>query len=221
MNLAIGRIIRRNEWWLMVGQNWKCYSSCALIYIASVRRSNSGVIGLHRPYFAESLDRQEIERAAPILLQKVREYVQSMGIVDSFYEQMVNTAPSEIRLYRGDEITNLVPKIDPTYDEIQNSYDARKYGVSAAEMRQRKSIAEQKCTSGHWVQCQEALYWGLDVNTYREPLAKEPKCAISSEDYQAMQPADRKKQRDLPPVLKFEACVRNKMLGGLPNTSGR
>jgi hypothetical protein len=104
---------------------------------------------LHRPYFAESLDRQEIERAAPILLQQVREYVRSMGIVDSFYELMVNTAPSEIRLYRGNEITNLVPKTDPTYDEIENSYEARKYGVSAAEMRKRKAEAKQKC-GGHW-----------------------------------------------------------------------
>jgi hypothetical protein len=128
--VAIGRIIRRNEWAVVVQKNKKCYSSCALIYIAGVERGNLGVIGLHRPYFAEALDRQEIERTAPILLQRVREYVQSMGIVDSFYEQMVNTGPSEIRLYRGNEITKLVPGYDPTYDEIRNSYDARKYGVT-------------------------------------------------------------------------------------------
>ena len=97
-----------------------------------------------------------------------------MGIVDSFYELMVNTAPSEIRLYRGNEITNLVPKTDPTCDEIENSYEARKYGVSAAEMRKRKAEAKQKC-GGHWADKSQNKPWfvvGLDLRTtVRKQLA--------------------------------------------------
>jgi hypothetical protein len=196
--MAIGRIIRRNEWIVAVHQNWKCYSSCALIYIAGVSRVNVGEIGLHRPYFSESLDRQEIGRAAPIMLQKVREYVQSMGVTDSFYEQMVNTEPSEIRLYRGNEITNLVPDTDPTYDEIQNSYDARKYGVSAGEMRHRKSIAKQKCSFSdiadatealHAIhECYQAVFWGLDIGTYRERNSKVSFCDIyKTEEYKTLE----------------------------------
>jgi hypothetical protein len=109
-----------------------CYSSCALIYIAGVSRFNDGVIGLHRPYFAAApQSRQSIERETPLMLQKIKEYVQSMGVTDLFYQEMVNTEPANIRLYRGDEIQKLVPTHDPSHEEIETAYDARKYGVDA------------------------------------------------------------------------------------------
>ncbi len=81
--LKIGRIVRNNEGSVTAG---KCFSSCALIYIAGVSRTNVGLIGLHRPYFSSApLTRQEIERQAPLMLQKIKEYVQSMGVTDLFY----------------------------------------------------------------------------------------------------------------------------------------
>ena len=79
------------------------------------------------------------------MLQKVKDYVREMGISDAFYDAMVNTEVSEVRLYRGDEIAMLVPATDPTSNEIQNSDDARKYGVSAGEMRRCKSVAWEVC----------------------------------------------------------------------------
>jgi hypothetical protein len=146
--MKIGRIIRDSE--ATTVTYGKCFSSCALIYIAGVRRMNDlftrWVIGLHRPYFSSApLSRQEIEREVPLMLQKVKEYVQLMGVTDLLYEQMVNTAPSDMRLYRGNEINQLVPEIDPTYDEIQISYLARKYGTTTAEIRQRQQDQKQKC----------------------------------------------------------------------------
>jgi hypothetical protein len=61
--LKIGQIIRKNEWSVTVPGNSKCFSSCALIYIAGVWRMNVGLIGLHRPYFSSApLSRQAIER---------------------------------------------------------------------------------------------------------------------------------------------------------------
>src|SRR5262245_56686809 len=143
--LQIGQIIRRLEASVLVSQKDKCYSSCALIYIAGISRFNRGVIGLHRPYFAAaSLSRQQIEQQAPLMLRNINEYVKSMGVTDLFYQEMVNTEPSNVRLYRGEDIEKLVPKYNPTYDEIETSYEARRYGIDTAEMRQRKKDAE-KC----------------------------------------------------------------------------
>ena len=223
--MAIGKIVRRNEWAVTVGNGWKCYSSCALIYVAGVSRYNLGYIGLHRPYFAESLDRQQIELSAPIMLQKVREYLQSMGIVDSFYEQMVNTEPSKVRIYFGDEIEKLVPTDDPTSDEIENAYDARNYGVSAGEMRQRKTEAEQKCgrlfsfeTLLDFNYCQQSIFWGIDEGTYREREKNGfAECLLSPDEQKIFNATDIKKRRDLPSYVRMRACIRDKVLGGLPN----
>jgi hypothetical protein len=58
----IGHIIRKYEAWVFVRSNAKCFSSCALIFIAGSRRTNLGVVGLHRPYLS----------SAPPLLPAIR-----------------------------------------------------------------------------------------------------------------------------------------------------
>lgn len=207
--MKIGRIIRDKEASVSTNKDAKCFSSCALIYIAGVTRQNpSGLIGLHRPYLAASLSRAAIERAAPLMLQEIKDYVREMGISNSFYKSMVNTEVSDIRLYRADQINKLVPETDPTYDEIENGYEARKYGVSAAEMRRRKTIVKQRCEPlfsdypgalGRVMDCEQATYWGLDDVTYKR-VAKNgfPQCAPSEEDIKIYRATDIKKRRDLP-----------------------
>src|SRR5258707_874679 len=93
--MQIGRIIRKYRAFVQVGVGSKCYSSCALIYIAGTTRLSYGKIGLHRPYFASAPQNpREIERQVPIMLQKLKSYVQEMGVTDNFYQEMVNTEPS-------------------------------------------------------------------------------------------------------------------------------
>jgi hypothetical protein len=98
--LEIGRLIRRYEGTTAISVPSKCYSSCALIFIAGVLRLNLGKLGLHRPYFASApQSRQSVESKYPLLLSKVKNYVTEMGITDSFYQQMVNTEPSKMLIY--------------------------------------------------------------------------------------------------------------------------
>lgn len=212
--MKIGRIIRDREASVTTNANAKCFSSCALIYIAGVTRHNpNGLIGLHR--------------AAPPMLQEIKDYVREMGISDSFYETMVNTEVPDIRLYRGDQINKLVPETDPTYDEIENGYEARKYGVSAEEMRQRKSIAKQKCKPlfsddpgalGRVLDCEQATYWGLDEATYKR-VSKNgfPQCRPSDDELKIYNATGIKKRRDLPSYIKLEACIRDGMNKYRPN----
>ena len=220
--MQIGRIIRDGEAFVTTQNNAKCFGSCALIYIAGVTRQNpSGVIGLHRPYLAASLSREAVERAAPIMLQRIKDYVREMGVSDAFYDAMVNTEVSEVRLYHGVEIKKLVSETDPTYDEIDNAYDARKYGVSAEEMRERKSIAKQKCKPlfsdnpgalGRVMDCEQATYWGLDEATYKR-ISKNgfPQCRPSDAELESYNATGIKKRRDLPSYIKLEACIRDEM----------
>jgi ATP-dependent protease ClpP protease subunit len=204
--MKIGRIIRHRE--ASVLNSRKCFSSCALVYIAGVTRFNAtdGVIGLHRPYLATSLKREAVEQAAPLMLKTIKDYVREMGVSDAFYDAMVNTEVSEVRLYHGDEIKRLVPETDPTYDEIDNAYDARKYGVSAGEMRRRKLIAKQKCEPlfsnadvSRWSSCQQAIYWGPDIANYQRGAKNGfPECSLSEDELKIYRLTDIKKRRDLP-----------------------
>jgi hypothetical protein len=208
--MQIGRIIRKNEASTQVVQNGKCYGSCALIYVAGVRRRNSGIIGLHRPYVASaSQNHQELERHTLFILQQLKNYLQEMGMTDNFYQEMINTEPSNTILYRYEDIKALVSETDAKYDEIQTSYRARLRGVDTAEIRRREMDAKQ-CTN---YVCSDAVLWGLSEDVYRKRDTKIKRCKLSEEQEHALKLLKRDERRDHPLWLKREFCIRNIMLG--------
>ena len=217
--MQIGRMIRKSEGATAVlDTSAKCYSSCALIYIAGLRRDNYGTIGLHRPYLASAPhSRQTIESQVPLMLQRLKVYVQEMGVTDIFYQEMLNTEPSGMRLYVGDNIQTLVPGSDPTFDEVMISYRARAYSVDTAEMRRRDKNAE-KCfvqfpnDLRHLI-CSEALAWGLSERVYNERNAKRSQCKLLDGEEDALKLVKQKEIWDHPLFLKREACIRRIMLG--------
>jgi hypothetical protein len=78
--LQIGQTIRKYDGIVQVLKNSTCYSSCALIYIAGVRRSNLGMIGLHRPYFASApQSRQSIETRSSVDVAETEELCAGNG----------------------------------------------------------------------------------------------------------------------------------------------
>jgi hypothetical protein len=233
--MSIGRIVRRIDGFTRVERNAHCYSSCALIYIAGVDRYvgvdllGTGLIGLHRPYFASFPQaRAVIEREAPQMLQSLKRYIEEMGLSDSFYNQMVTTEPSSMVLY-GDslcqrlractgssgyrDIYRLVPQRDPTFDEIEVAYDARWYGIDTAEMRRRAAAAES-CGIRD-LDCKMAAEWGLSMADYRDRWNRaDAQCPrFSDVEGAVLKSVKRRDSRDHPIYLKREACVRKIMVG--------
>ena len=241
--MRIGRLVRKYEGMTLIAKeqeladNANCYSSCALIFIAGVSRiimSSGGQLGLHRPYFATTpQSRQILEKQVPLMLSQVKQYIAEMGITDNFYQQMVNTEPSQMVVYgepntelaalnRDLDIrtifnnwTRLVPRDDPVYQEIGTSYAARKYGVTTSEMRKRESDAEacSKIPKGvDWFTCQEAIRWGLSERVYLERDKQAQALCWHDEDAKFLQTILKKERRDHPVWIKRETCTRNVML---------
>jgi hypothetical protein len=217
--IQIGQEIRRLD-----GTTWvvsaKCYSSCALIYIAGVFRNNiGGEIGLHRPYFASRLQsRESIERNFPLMMQKVKTYVQEMGVSENFFQEMVNTEPSSVRIYKGENIEILVPIKDPAYDEVLTSWNARRFGIDTTQTRRRfkeyslcnsakaepgKKVDRDRCT---------ALLWGLSESVYKDRLKRTAVCKLSDEEERMLNLTRMRERREHPLWLKKETCERNIML---------
>lgn len=98
-----------------------------------------------------------------------------MGITDDFYQLMINTEPSKMLIYTGSDYEKLVPKLDPTYEEIQVALEARRYGVTTSEMRARKAEAErcphQPGKDGSIsFDCDDAIKWGLSLDVYQRRM---------------------------------------------------
>jgi hypothetical protein len=208
--MQIGRLVRSLD-----GATYsadKCYGSCVLIFIAGVARFNLGKLGLHSPYLV--LSAQNGEPTLPSLLPKLKTYVREMGISDDFYQEMVSTDPSSMKLYDRKAIETIVPERDPTYDELETSYEARGYGVDPAEMRRRQTKSD-KCDSNDLEElstCAQALKWGLSELAYFKRRGKIPWCDLTEEEKNTLNLEKRKERRDHPLYQKREACVRRVML---------
>ena len=183
--MHIGRLIRKHDGVTIISVPSKCYSGCALLFIAGVMRHNLGELGLHRPYQVSALqNRQTNEKQLPRMLALIKQYVAEMGIAENFYDQMVNTEHTKTAIYRMDSYANLVPEMDPGFLEVQFAYGARRYGMTAAQMRQRERDAEVCLTRAvkEIVVCQEAVKWGLSEQAYRERSAKIKACELGHDD---------------------------------------
>lgn len=223
--ITIGRLVRNYDGWTLIGDGAKCYGSCALIFISGVVRliAGSGELGIHRPYPASAPpNREAIEKQVSLTLSTVKDYVAEMGITDSFYQQMVNTQPPKIVVYELDNYEKLVPRTDPTSADVATAREARNYGITASEMRQRNQEA-RRCSNlpaQKWLDCESAIKWGLSEGAYRERWANVVKeCRFSDkspwndEDNVTFKSTPLKLRSELPFVLHWEACKRNIMVG--------
>jgi hypothetical protein len=237
--MQIGRLIRKYEGstFILLDAPWittnarrpayeRCYSSCALIFIAGVHRVNDGELGLHRPFFASAPQSREIlEKQVPLMLSLVKSYVAEMGITDNFYQQLVNTEPSKLVTYNESNYRTLVPEYDPTFAEIEIAREARKYGITTFEMRKRQADAKMKrCDSSAAYQkspdCEYSIYWGLSERVYHERNDKAQKeCwftnkqEYSDNEDATLKRTPRKLRDNLPFVVRLESCQRTIMLG--------
>jgi ATP-dependent protease ClpP protease subunit len=218
--MKIGRIIRAYE-----GSTWNraiCYSSCALIYIAGVTRLNFfAEIGLHRPYLASSpLSRETIEKQMPIMLARVKSYVAEMGISNTFYEQMIVTEPSKMIVYKGEAIKKIVPTEDPVWEELATAANARTYGITTLEMRERFEDMKRCPNDKNNSTCHWATLWGLSERVYTQRYDKaKRKCQFSEnerfneEETKIFWDTPTKKRLDLPFYVQFQTCMRSIMRG--------
>jgi hypothetical protein len=179
--MVIGRWAREREAITAIDSDSHCYSSCALIFIGGVNRVNLGEIGLHRPYFAGApLSEPEVARTVRAMLGDVRNYVEEMGVTSEFANVMVNTPPSEVRVYHH-EIHSLVPETDPLFDEVKVARQARRYGITTDEYRRREQVTAEFCDIEDlerrgpgdvdpvalFLGCRELMYRGISQAEYQ------------------------------------------------------
>lgn len=154
--MDIGRRIRSVAGSTVIWAGRKCVSSCALIFVAGVQRDTfraasqdqagipDGMLGLHRPYLiehpgSEPPSNDEIKR----MYESVQEYLSEMNITPRTFEIMMNTPPETIHYISGDAIFDLIPKVDPFFDETEVASEARRYGIDTATYRLRRLLVDR------------------------------------------------------------------------------
>jgi hypothetical protein len=229
--MRLGRLIRSNERKTVVPAWGRCISACALVYIAGETRWSFGEIGLHRPYLSgKPQSPQEIEKALSTMLKSLRSYVGEMGITDEFANVMINTPPDKVRVFIGDEIESIVPRLDPFFDEREVAENARRYGTSTEEYRRRGAVVEVRCNAllpsdldgnnksedalANYFDCAEAARWDLSVVDYKSRWGAISKlCTLTEQEKADLEELDTELRQDHPTWRSFESC-RNAIMQG-------
>jgi hypothetical protein len=190
-----------------------------LIFISGVKRivGDDGELGLHRPFLATTpQSREVVQKQVPQMLSMVKSYISEMGITDAFYQRMVNTEPSRMVIYSGDQYKRIVPENDAVYEETEIAWEARRHGLTTMELRNRNQGAESSCKGVHdvglQIDCEEAIRWGLSNALYRERKEKAGSCNLTSEERASLRLTPRRQLSENPLIIRREDCVRNIML---------
>ena len=102
--------------------------------------------------------------------------------------------------------------VDPTYDEIFSSEQARRYGLTTSEYRKRDMFV--RSSSCNYLNCDDAIMWGLSLELYRSRWAMvNSRCGLSDIQKQILNSTPRKDRNSLPFLAELYACQVNTMLG--------
>ena len=147
--IAIGRQLRRFQATAITFQQGRCYSACVFILAGAVNRVLSGNIGIHRPYSNGTNQReyQATQTSHRQLTKLAKDYLEEMNVSPSLYDAMVNIPPEKIRLLSESELVSYgILEVDPVQQELNDAFEARKYGLSKIEFLRRKSQVDTICS---------------------------------------------------------------------------
>jgi ATP-dependent protease ClpP protease subunit len=101
--MRMGQLIRQLGASTWIRPTAKCASSCVLIFAGGVERLllDDAHLGIHRPYFPPEqfakLDRLEAQKRYAALEAGVAKYLQSMGVADSLFNQMMQIPSNKLK----------------------------------------------------------------------------------------------------------------------------
>ena len=146
--IELGRLMRRVRATAVGGHSDVCLSSCVFLLAAATTRIAPGTVGIHRPFSTQTgvRDYESAQREYRDLQLLVRTFFQEMNVSDTLYDAMLRVPPETIRVLSQDELMSFgLQGMDPVQQELLDSGEAQRYGVSRSEYLRRKSLSTQVC----------------------------------------------------------------------------
>ncbi|NMG43812.1 hypothetical protein GPA22_08720 [Aromatoleum toluvorans] len=162
--IELAKWMRRLRATAVGGQSDVCLSSCVFLLAGATSRIAPGTVGIHRPFSTDTgaKDYDTAQREYRELQTLVRMFFQDMNVSDTLYDAMLRVPPENIRVLTRDELLAFgLEGLDPVQQEILDSSEAQRYGISRAEYLRRKALAAQAC-DGVLQAGQFTAFWECD-----------------------------------------------------------
>jgi len=156
--MNIGRVIRKYGYstkLMMVirkeDETYGCFSSCVLAFASGVYKdSESGVLGIHRPFFSTTISKDltldQIRMKREKLNETIRTYLNEMDVSTKLLDEMLSIPPEKIKILTKEEKSLYrLEGYDANYDEFTNARSARVYGMTPPEFRAKDAQVTKIC----------------------------------------------------------------------------
>ena len=145
--IRMGRFIRSKRISTIVEREAVCASACNMAFIGGVSRSVHGRFGIHRPYARElPPDESEAIKIYDTTVQALKSYAIEMRVNPEIFERMMKISPQDVLFLSQQEMASFgITGIDPVWEDVLISREAKTLGISRKEFIQRQAASKIIC----------------------------------------------------------------------------
>jgi hypothetical protein len=132
--------VRKLGVFTLVGKNDQCMSACVFAFMGGERRSVTGRLGIHRPYFPFTQDSPDRPAKFRHLERTLKEFVEELDFPVSLYEAVMLVPPESMQIVTPADLKRFyLEGISPLSEDMADSSAARRVGLSMFDYLQRKA----------------------------------------------------------------------------------
>jgi hypothetical protein len=138
--MALGRAWRQLGVFTLIGRDDQCLSACVFAFMGGERRSVTGRLGIHRPFFPFTQDTPDRNARFRHLQRVLKDYVEELDFPSSLYEAIMLVPPESMQFLTPAELKRFyLEGISPSSEDAADAAAARRLDLSMAQYLGRKS----------------------------------------------------------------------------------
>jgi hypothetical protein len=140
--MDLGRLLRKLGVFTLIGEDDRCLSACVFAFMGGERRSVTGRLGIHRPYFPSTLDTPKRQELFRNLQKTLKEFVDELDFPTSLYEALMLVPPESMQIVAPADLKRFyLEGISPSTEDRVDAASARRLGLSMFQYLQHKAQA--------------------------------------------------------------------------------
>lgn len=165
--IVLGRMMRNANAIASGGVGDVCLSSCVMLLAGATFRAHYGKVGIHRPYRMsnEPITAEAMKQEFNSWSKSAKDFLSEVNVDTRLWDSMIRISPENVKILTASELSDFGLKgQDPISAELEDSREAKHYGVSKTEYLRRKGAVFARCNpilqSGNfdgWRTCSEFI----------------------------------------------------------------
>jgi hypothetical protein len=142
--MNLGRLLRKLGIFTLIGKNDQCLSACVFAFMGGERRSVTGRLGIHRPFFPFTENTPDRQARFRHLERTLKDFIEELDFPASLYEAVMAVPPESMQIVTPADLKRFyLEGISPLSEDMLDAASARRLGITMSQYLQRKAKAPE------------------------------------------------------------------------------